>query len=179
MGGGPTWCHQSNSFIHSQSTSISLRSHFEFTSVSHRFHFDFTSISLCPPLKLSQNIGKTETSGTTGTGGPAAQRKPAKSLNPSKNKGKHINTHQDSSRNHQGSSTISQNHFSFDFAKQRPAPNQPREGHGRTDPRTPGPRTPNHRINPSDRITHPGTIKISRFDSPPSLRLSRLLRKPT
>ena len=31
-------------------------------------------------------------------------------------------------------------------------------------------RTTNDNKKPSDRITHPGTIKISRFDSPPNLR---------
>ena len=38
------------------------------------------------------------------------------------------------------------------------------KGHGRR----PGPQSTNHEINPSDKITHPGTTKISRFDSSPT-----------
>ena len=76
-------------------------------------------------------------------------------LNSWKSKGKLFNTHQNSARNHQGSSTISQNHFSFDLAEQR--------GMGRWN-RT---RSTSHRIKPSDRITHPGTI-IPGLTHPPT-----------
>jgi hypothetical protein len=63
-------------------------------------------------LKPPQNIRKTNASGTIGTGGPAAPRNQRNPKNPSKIKVKHIiNTHHNSSRNHQGSSRISQNHF--------------------------------------------------------------------
>ena len=42
------------------------------------------------------------------------------------------------------------------------SPNHKGKGTGRK------PWSIDHEINPSDRITHPGTIKISRFDSPPT-----------
>ena len=81
-------------------------------------------------------------------------------------KGKLINTHQNSPKNHKGSPTISQNHFSLEIGK-RKASSKP-QGHG--------PRTTNHRINHSDRITHPRATEISRFDSSPNnLRYVRSL----
>ena len=79
---------------------------------------------------------------------------------PSKNKRKLTNTHQDPSRKHQGCSIISQNNFLFDFAKQSRAPS----------PKGTDPRSTNDNKKPSDRITHAGTIKISRLSKPPNLR---------
>jgi len=142
---------------HFDFTWISLRCHFDFISISLRFHFDFTSISLWPPLKPSQIIVKTNASGTIPTGGSAAPREPARSPNSFEIKRNPTSTHQDPCRKHQGSSIISQNNFSFDFAKQSRAPNP--KG---TDP--PERRSTNDNKKPSDRITHAGTIKISRSE---------------
>jgi hypothetical protein len=166
---------QQNSSRNHQGSSTISQNHFSFSvslrihSVSHRFHFDFTSISLWPPLKPSQNTRKAKACGTTGTGGPAAQRQPTKSLNPSKNKRKLINTQQNSSRNNQGPPGIIHDLTEPLFIRFRKtkASTKPRPPRARTHAR---PRSTNHRIIPSDRITHPGTTKISRFDSPPNLR---------
>ena len=68
------------------------------------------------PLKPPQNTGKTNATKTTRTTGPAAAREPTNPLNLFKIKGKLINIHQNSSRNHQGSSRISQNDFLIHFA---------------------------------------------------------------
>ena len=94
-------------------------------------------------------------------GAPRHQGDQRNPINPVKIQGKHIKTRQNSSRNHQGSSRISQNHFLIDFAKQREAPNN--KG-------TPGngSRSTNRETRPSDEITHPRTTKISRLDTPPT-----------
>ena len=105
--------------FHIDSTSISLRVslriHFGLTSVSDRFHFDFASISLWHPLRKPH--AKRTPAGQFAPGAPRHQGNQRNPINPLKIKGKHINTHHNTSRNHQGSSTISQNHFSLDFAK--------------------------------------------------------------
>ena len=94
------------------------------------------------------------------------QRKP---IIPSRIKGKLINTHQNTSRNHQGSSTISQNHFHSIW--------QNKGKHQTTRARTPARTGPDPGAliteKTSDRITHPGPIKISRSDSPPNLRYTK------
>ena len=107
--------------FHIDSTSIplrvSLRIHFGLTSVSHRCHFDFASIALWHPLNPPQNTCKTNASGTIGTRSLQHQGNQRNLINPSEIRGKHINTHRNTSGNHQGSSTISQNHFSLDSNK--------------------------------------------------------------
>ena len=122
--------------------------------------FDFTSISLWHPLKPPQITVKTEGPGPTAPGDQRHRGNQRDPQSPSKNKRKLTTIHQDQCRLHQGCSIISQNNFLFDVAEQSQAPSP--KG---TDPT---PRSTNHEIKPSDRITHPGTIKISRFDSPPT-----------
>ena len=126
-------------------------------------HFDFTSISLWPPLKPSQITMKTEGPGPTAPGDQRHRGNQRDPQSPSKNKRKLTTIHQDPCRLHQGCSIISQNNFSFDFAGQSQAPSP--KG---TDP--PERWTTNDNKKPSDRITHAGTIQISRLSKPPNLR---------
>ena len=114
---------------------------------------DWGGVPSIPP----QNRGKTKASGTTGTGGPEGPRKPTNPLNPAKIRGKLINTHQNCFRNHQGSSTISQNHFLIHFATKS---NTNPKGHGTTGALI-------EVQSPSEGITHAGPIKISRFGHTP------------
>ena len=86
------------------------------------------------------------------------QRNPG---DPSKINGNHINTHHNSSRNHQGSSRISQNHFLIHFATKSNTPNPK----GTVRRHTPGALIEVQ--SPNERITHAGTIRISRFGHTP------------
>ena len=93
------------------------------------------------------------------------QRNQRNPPNPLKNCGKLMNNNHNSCRNHQGSCTISQNHFLIHFATK--SNTNPK---GR--PPCPGPLI--QLLAPSDRIAHAGPIKISRSDSPPNLRLEMI-----
>ena len=82
-------------------------------------------------------------------------------LNPFKIKGELFNTHQNSSRNHQESSTISQNHFLIHFATK-----------SSTNPKGTASRHPGALIeaqSPSEGITYKyaGPVEISRFGHTP------------
>ena len=66
--------------------------------------------------------------------------------NPSESKGKRINTHQNSSRNHQASSRISQNHFLIHFATKSDTnnPNGTAAAQPRSTNRSPEPQRRDH-----------------------------------
>ena len=139
---------------------MSLRFHFGFIevkSISFRFHFNLTLASFKTLANHSENGG----TGPNGTGGAAAPREPGKPKYHSRNKGQPLYTLQNPCRKHQGCSIFSQNNFLFDFAKQSQAPSP--KGTDPT-PRTGGLMTIKK---PSDRITHAGTIKISRSELTP------------
>ena len=117
-------------------TSNSLRSHFGFASVSIRFHFNLTLPSLKTP---AEHRGKRTQAGPLAPGVPRHQGNQRNPLNPSESKGKLINTHQNSSRNNQGSSTISKHQ-----TKGQGHGHTGTQAHGHTD----GPRSTNHRSKP-------------------------------
>ena len=68
------------------------------------------------PLKTPTKHRENNSSREKGTGEQRHRGNQRNPLNPSKIKGKLINTHQNSSKNHQGSFRISQNHFLIHFA---------------------------------------------------------------
>ena len=99
------------------------------------------------------------------TGGSSASRGPAKPKNRSKNKGQPLYTPQNPCKKHQGSSIISQNNFSFDFAKQNQTPSP--KGTSKAPPR-PGPlmtiKTQRH--DPGSRTQEP--LRFPGLSKPPT-----------
>ena len=120
--------------------------------------------SLLDSLETMCFAGVLRTSGTIPTGGTAS---PKKKDRWQKINSKHIRTHQNLYRRHQRGPTISQKHFSNHFVNihlHQPQRARPR-ARSRSTILTP---------DPSLRITCAGTIKISRSDSPPNLRLKKI-----
>ena len=111
-------------------------------------------------LKTLTKHRENEATRENGTGEQRHQGNQRNPLNPSKIKGKLFNTHQNSSRDHQGSSRISQNHFLIHVATKSNTLN----------PKGTAERHPGGLIevqSPSEGITHAGPIKISRFGHTP------------
>jgi len=124
-------------------------------------HFDFTSISLWHPLKPPQITVKTEGPSRTA---PGDQRHQGNQRNP-----KIIRKTKDSLsiplRTHAGSTreAPSSRRTTFYLISQTKSRERPK---GRAAPH----RSTNDNKKPSDRITHAGTIQISRLSKPPNLR---------
>jgi len=139
--------------FHFDFTSMSLRVHLDFISISLRFHFNLTLASLKTLANHSENGSQRDHShrGTNGTEGtnevPKVLRKTNESLSIL------IRTHPGSTRDGPSSRRTTFHSISH---KTNQAPKS--KGHA------PPPRSTNQRINPSDTITHTGTIKISRSE---------------
>ena len=125
-------------------------------------HFNFTSISLWPPLQPPHITVKTEGPGPTAPGDQRHQRNQRNSKVHRKTKDSLsilLRTHAGSTRE-----APSSRRTIFYLISQRKSSTKPK-GHGKA-PHW----STNDNKKPSDRITHAGTIQISRSDSPPNLR---------